>query len=196
MENYRLWKNTRYRKTTKYIILVPSMYFYDRKNPIYIDNIVRDSADLYVYDIWEKYFMRGQQQKYLPYHYFMTKVGDDGIAIKGQPDYNYSWYVEDLVSAGIIEFTYINSIVVMLDWNFALRTYDRRMASQLVYKVLNPVLKENKLSPERIVFIDDILKDNWKDIMDTSNLDYELGISTYFNFDIINQYLSQYKNYN
>lgn len=191
LENFRLVKDPVIRFRTEYIILVPILSF--REKTRYIDSVVINSMDLYVYNIWEKYLLHLCKHKYLPYHYFISRVGDDFVTIKGQPDVNKSYWLEDCVSASIIDLQYRNSIIVGIDYNFNIYNTDRRLCEQLSFKILSHLMKLYKLNPDRIKFLDEVLKDNWKENLEDSILEYTIEESKFFDFNILIPYINKYK---
>jgi hypothetical protein len=190
---FQLRRFKRIRLRTDYIVLIPSTLLIEEK--FFIDPLVINSGNMYTWGIWEKYFLHSLKKEALPCHYFTELVGEDYVTYKGLPDFQPSYFMEDLVSAGIIDYKYRNSLVVVVGENFNLHTLEKRLAEQLASKVLSPLLRINKLHPERIKFIDECFKEDWKTSLKYSTLDYKLTESKYFDINILLSAIFKYKYY-
>lgn len=190
---FQLKKFKRVRRRTDYILLVPSSLLIEKK--FYIDPIVLNSGYIYTWGIWERYFLEDLKKEALPCHYFSELVGEDYVTYKGLPDFQPSYFVEDLVSAGIIDYKYLNSLVVVMGENFNMHPLEKRYAEQLASKVLSPLLRQNKIHPERIKFIDECLKEDWKTSLKYSTLQYNIQESNFFNINILLSAVFKYKYY-
>lgn len=194
MESYRIYRaNKRKRLRTDYIILVPAECFLE--GSFYYPPFILNSGAKYTWDIWEKYFLKDLKHDTLPCHYFMERVNEDYVSINANPRFIPSYFIEDLAQAGIIDYKYRHSIVVMLGYNFNLYPMDRRMCTQLSYKILNPLMYDYNLHPERIKFIDECFKEGWQDFSKYSTLEYHLTESEHFDFDVLMPYIHQYNLY-
>lgn len=194
METYQIKRTKRKRIRTDYILLVPSVCFLEgnfQYSPLFLN-----SGGKYIWDKWEKYLIKDLGHEVLPCNYFFTRVNEDYLGIVGCPYFHPSYFVEDLVQAGVIDYKYLHSIVIMLDFNFNLYNMDKRFATQLSYKLLNPLLRMYKLQPDRIKFIDECYKEDWKDFTKYSRLTYHLTESEYFDFNQLMPYVHKYDLYN
>lgn len=189
-ESFKLPKDFRVRRNTDYIILVPSLLFRDKVIPP--DGLVLDSGPMYTWNIWEKYFLHKLGKESLPCHYYFDKVGKDYVTIVGQNEMNPSYFIDDLVQASIINYKYLNSIVIMIGEDFNKRGMNRRMLEQLVCKLLIPLMKRFKLNKTRIKFIDECFLPNWEDSLKYSKLRYTLTESSYFDINFLTQFINKY----
>lgn len=189
---WQIKKFRRIRRRTDYILLVPSVML---KEKFYIDPIVLDSGRVYTWGIWEKYFLNDLKKDALPCHYFIEQVAEDYVVYKGLADFQPSYFVEDLVSAGVINRRYLNSIVVVLGENYNRTVFEKRCAEQLSSKVIAPLLREYSLHPERIKFIDECLEEDYKESLSYSTLQYEIEPSKFFDINILLPAVFKYKNY-
>lgn len=193
METYQIQRVKLIRRRTDYIVLVPSTNFIQAQFPI--SPAVKDSGYSYTWGIWEKYFLKELRHAGLPCHYFIEEIGNDFACIVGQPKYNPSYFIEDLVQSGIIEYTYRNSLVIMMGYNFNLYGLEKRMCTHMASKLISPLLREYDLQPDRVKLIDECYKDNWKQYLKESILDYNLSETKYFDMNILTQFIFKYKNY-
>lgn len=118
METYQIKRTKRKRIRTDYILLVPSVCFLEgnfQYSPLFLN-----SGGKYIWDKWEKYLIKDLGHEVLPCNYFFTRVNEDYLGIVGCPYFHPSYFVEDLVQAGVIDYKYLHSIVIMLDFNFNL----------------------------------------------------------------------------
>lgn len=192
MNTFPIKKFKRIRRRTDYIILVPSLLL---KEDFYIDGIVEDSGRLFTYGIWEKYWLKELAKDSLPCHYFSERIAEDFYVMKCLPDFQPSYFLEDLVQAGIINYKYRNSIMVVIGENFNRYPLDRRFCEQISSKVLDPLLREYGIHQDRILFIDEILNSNWKESFKESTLKYNLVTSKHFDMNILRQAINKYINY-
>lgn len=191
-ENFPIYRDNIFRTRTNYVILVPSLYF---KEKFYIDNCVINSGSLFVYNIWTKYFMDSLKHKTLPFHYYIGKAGNDFTPLLGQPDCNKSYFIQDLVSASIIDYQYLYSLVIMIDFNFNYTIMEKRMGEILACRIINPILHNYNLQPTQVKFIDECYKDNWRENLKESTLEYELDESKFFDWALINPFIYKHKIY-
>lgn len=189
---WELRKFRRIRRRTDYIIIVPSLML---KENFFIDPIVIDSGKLYTWGIWEKYFLKELRKDALPCHYFVEQIGEDYTCIKGLPDFQPSYFIEDLVSVGVVDRKYLNSIIVVVGENYNRQTLSERCSEQVASKVICPLLRDFQLHPERVMFIDECLREDYQESMQYSNLEYDIETSKFFDMTIMRQAIFKYKNY-
>ena len=135
---YILRNNKRIRRRTDYIILTHSRNLIE---DFYIDPVVIQGYRGYTWGIWQNYFLRDLKKPTLPCHYFTEYLDDDFVIFKGLGDISFSYYLEDLASAGVIKFPYINSILIDVGVDFSLNIPDTRMYEHLCDKVICPLLR-------------------------------------------------------
>lgn len=193
MENFEIKRNILKRNYTRHIILTPATNFIESNS--YINNIVYNSSKYYTWDIYEKYFVENLHHYTLPCHYFIERVNEDYVSIVGEQIHSPSYWIELMANIGAINYDFRYSIVIGLGFNFNKYPLDRRLCIQLSKKVLCPLLYKYKLSPEDIYFIDDILNDDYQDIINTFMKGHKIIInkSKYFDINILMQYVEKYK---
>lgn len=194
METFQIKRVTGRRMRTDYIVLVPSICFIEKKYPI--SPVVYNSGGTYTWGIWEKYFLKDLKRRMLPCHFFLERINEDYTATVGSPYFTRSYFIDELVQTSIIDHRYLHSIVIMLGFNFNLYPTDRRLCTQLSYKLINPLLRQYDLNPTRVKFIDECFNDNWQDSLKDSKLDYELCESELFDINILIEYIHKYNEYN
>lgn len=192
MRTFPIVRYKRIRRRTDYIILVPSTCF--REN-FYITPLVEDSGDKYTWGIWEYYFYHDLQKEVLPCHYFTERIGEDFTNIVGLSEFHPSYFIEDLVQAGIVDYRFIHSIIISVGCNFNRYPVDKRFSMQITNKILDPLLRKYDLSPDRIKFIDECYKENWQESLENSTLQYKLEESKYFDMNQLTPFIHRYKNY-
>lgn len=193
METYQIKRIKTLRRRTDYILLIPSINFI--QSSMFITPLVKDSGYQYTWGIWEKYFLYDLRHKALPCHFFIEEIDNDFACIVGLAKYHPSYFLDDLVQAGIIDYRYRNSIVIMMNYAFDRHIPEKRMYIQMSNKVIDPLLREYDLQPNRVKLFDEFLNDDWEYYLKVSSLDYNLSTTKYFDMNILNQYIFKYKNY-
>lgn len=180
--NYRIWANRERRFRTDYIILnhLPNLEIKDHLLP----DDMKKSRNKYTWNQWQKYFIKWGNDRKLPVHYFIEMVDHDWAVMKGLEDTKPSYYLDELVSQGIIEGKYRNAVVVFIGENYDLRNLDPRCIEHLSSKVLVPLVKRFKLSWDRIMYLDECLTESFV------NSDFDITGSRWMyepmkNFDMV-----------
>lgn len=157
--NYRIWANRERRFRTDYIILthLPNLEIKDHLLP----DDMKKSRNKYTWNQWQKYFIKWGNDRKLPVHYFIEMVDHDWAVMKGLEDTKPSYYLDELVSQGIVEGKYRNAVVVFIGENYDLRNLDPRCIEHLSSKVLVPLVKRFKLSWDRIMYLDECLTESF-----------------------------------
>lgn len=188
---YKIKRFKRIRPKVDYIIITQSINLIDKN--VYIDPMVYQRSYKYTWGRWQEYFMRDLYKPALPCHYFSEFLDKDFVVYKGLPDIQPSYYIEDLVSAGIIEYKYLNSILVVIGENFTTDNLEQRLTDHLSDKVLCPLIRQKKLDYSRIKLLDDCLTENWEINLQSSILNYDIKPHTYFNPDLLDFSMKRYK---
>lgn len=180
--NYRIWANRERRFRTDYIILthLPNLEIKDHLLP----DDMKKSRNKYTWNQWQKYFIKWGNDRKLPVHYFTEMVDHDWAVMKGLEDTKPSYYLDELVSQGIVEGKYRNAVVVFIGENYDLRNLDPRCIEHLSSKVLVPLVKRFKLSWDRIMYLDECLTESFV------NSDFDITGSRWMyepmkNFDMV-----------
>ena len=180
--NYRIWANRERRFRTDYIILthLPNLEIKDHLLP----DDMKKSRNKYTWNQWQKYFIKWGNDRKLPVHYFIEMVDHDWAVMKGLEDTKPSYYIDELVSQGIVEGKYRNAVVVFIGENYDLRNLDPRCIEHLSSKVLVPLVKRFKLSWDRIMYLDECLTESFV------NSDFDITGSRWMyepmkNFDMV-----------
>lgn len=180
--NYRIWANRERRFRTDYIILthLPNLEIKDHLLP----DDMKKSRNKYTWNQWQKYFIKWGNDRKLPVHYFIEMVDHDWAVMKGLEDTKPSYYLDELVSQGIVEGKYRNAVVVFIGENYDLRNLDPRCIEHLSSKVLVPLVKRFKLSWDRIMYLDECLTESFV------NSDFDITGSRWMyepmkNFDMV-----------
>lgn len=181
---YIIRNNKRIKVFTKYIIITHSRNLLEDGKFIKPEAVAHNS--FFTAGVMEEYFMKTLKKYSMPYHYYVDSIGDDWFIFKELREYNPSYYIEDLVSAGVIEAKYLNSILVCISEDFSRYTIDRRMSEQLVSKLITDLIRKyNDLDITKVKYIDDCLTDNWKDNLSKSTLKYQYKEGIYYDRDLI-----------
>lgn len=135
--------------------------------------------------VMEQYFMRSLKKPMLPYHYYVDNISEDWYIFKGLREFQPSYFIEDLVSAGVIKYEYINSIIIVISDDFSRYPISGRMSEQLTSKLITELFREYKLHYDKLFYIDECLTDNWEENLRTSNLSYKYKTGPYFDKSMI-----------
>jgi esterase/lipase superfamily enzyme len=190
MYNYVIKNYKRFRRKTEYIIITHARNLIEN---FYIDPVVIQGSRHYTWGIWQRYWLDDLKKPALPCHYFMEYLDKDYVIYTGLYDFQPSYYIEDMVSAGIIDYKYLNSMLIIVGDDFSINTVERRMSEHLSDKVLTGLLRTYELDFTRIKYIDDCLKPEWKENLQNSVLEYKYEPAKYFDFQVIKGDLDKYK---
>lgn len=187
---YIIRNDRRIRRKTQYIILTHSRNLIE---DFYINPKVIQGYHGYTWGLWQKYFIKDLQKDLLPCHYFAEYLENDYVIYKGLGDVQYSYFLEDLVSASIIPYQYLNSILIDIGIDFSLYIPDNRLYEHLADKLICPLIREYKLDFTRVKYIDDCLNENWEENLKNSTLKYKYTKAQFFDFNILKLNLDKYK---
>jgi len=177
-------KNSRYdyRKKTKHIVLMPIANFYQKGSYILKDIFI--GTYRYTGALWQNYFHKELLMEKLPYHYFVELLNKDYTINVGCPFICRSTFLKELSDLYIIEYEMRDAILIAIQENFHIDTFDVRMAQHLCDKIISPYMYEYSIEPRNIVTFDSILKPNYKELMEKNRLRYEFIPMS--RFDMIN----------
>lgn len=187
---YIMYNSRRVRPFTKHIILTQVGNLIEDH---YISPDAITHNDFFTAGVIEEYCMRYLKKEQLPYHYYIDKIGDDWFNFKGLAEFQPSYFIEDLVQAGVIKYEYLDSIVIVLADDFTRYPVDNRMSEKLCHQVLSDLLRRYKLHFEQVHYIDDCLTDNWEENLKTSTLKYNYQLQKYFDFEKIKVNINKFK---
>lgn len=187
---YILRNYKRIRRKTEYIILTHARNLME---DFFIDNSVILPNHKYTWGIWQNYFIEDLKKPALPCQYFTEFLDKDYVVYKGIADFQPSYYIEDLVSAGVMKYQYLNSILVVIADDFSINTVDNRLAEHLSDKVLAPLLRQFNLDFTRVKYIDECLHDDWKNNLKYSTLQYKYVPQKFFDFQVIKSNIDKFK---
>jgi hypothetical protein len=180
----------RIRRKTEYIIITHARNLIEK---FYIDPIVIQGNRGYTWGIWQNYWIDEVKHPAVPCHYFVEMLDKDYVVYKGIHEVQPSYYVEDMVSAGVIDFQYLNSLLIVVADDFSINTVENRMAEHLSDKVITGLLREYKLDFTRVKYIDDCLTSDWENNLKFSTLEYKYTPAKYFDFQVIKTNIDKYK---
>jgi hypothetical protein len=191
MPQYIIRNYRRIRRKTEYIILTHARNLIE---DFYIDpSVIHSSNRKYTWGMWQNYWIDEVKHMVLPCHYFVEFLDKDWVVYKGLHEVQPSYYIEDMVSAGVIKYQYINSILIVIADDYSINTVDRRMSEHLCDKVITGLLREYSLDFTRVKYIDDCLTENWEENLKYSTLTYKYTPAKYFDFQIIKNNIDKYK---
>jgi hypothetical protein len=187
---YIIRNNRRIRRKTEYIIITHARNLMEK---FYIDPMVIQSNRQFTWGIWQQYWIEDLKREVLPCHYFQEFLDKDYVVYKGLADFQPSYYIEDLIQAGVMEYKYINSILIVVADDWSINTVERRLSQHLANTVLTPLLRQFELDFTRIKYIDECLMDDWENNLKYSTLEYKYTPARYFDFQVIKSDLDKYK---
>jgi len=180
----------RIRRKTEYIILTHARNLIEN---FYIDPIVIQGNRGYTWGIWQNYWVDEVKHMILPCHYFTELLDNDYVIYKGIHEIQSSYYIEDMVSAGVIDFQYLNSLLIVIGDDFSIHNVENRMAEHLCDKVLTGLIRQYHIDFTRIKYIDDCLTKDWENNLKFSTLAYKYTLGKFFDFQVIKKNLDKYE---
>jgi hypothetical protein len=175
------------------IIITPA-YNFIVKGTVFQPNMFIDSYKL-CWPYIEKYNYETLMGKQPPCHYFAEFYDKDFVFFKGVGDTQYSWFLRELIEKGAIHTQYSNSLLIMVADDYRIDVPSKRLLQGLANYIITPLMRQYKLSQERVLFIDSILRPDAKQTMlDNKDLNrrFMLDEATYYDH---NQLLFTIKDY-
>ena len=154
---YPLYINRDIRRKTEYVMLVHAPNFILQEHPVEAD--LEKGSRHYTWGEWQKYLTTWGDKTKLPNHYFMELVDTDYAVMKGLGETRPSYYLDELVTRGVIQHQYQNSLIIFLADDFSLHIPSKRFYEILSEKLLVPLMKLYKLDWSRIVYFDECITD-------------------------------------
>jgi len=187
---YQIRNFRRFRRKTEYIILTHARNLQEK---MYINNEVLRDNKYYTWGIWQKYWLDDLKRQALPCHYFVERIDTDYVVFKGLNDFQPSQYIEDMVSAGVMKYDYINAILIVIGDDFSMNTVETRLMQHLADKVVTGLLRTHELDFTRVKYIDECLSENWKESLESSTLDYQYKENLFYDKQILLTNINKYK---
>jgi hypothetical protein len=153
----REWNRSR---KPRNIILCPLFNLISEKT-MFDSAYLRSSYKL-TWNYVQNYFYHQQQMKSLPMHVYEEYLDEDYVFYLGCPSNKNSWFIEKLVQARVLNSQYRDDILVVLNGDYRESPPDFRMLEGLSHFVLAPLMEQYNLSKEHVLFIDDILLDDFE----------------------------------
>jgi hypothetical protein len=190
--DYIMRNNRSVRPFTKNIILTHTINLIE---DFYIEPDAITHNNFFTAGVMEQYFMHSLSKPLLPYHYYIDNIGEDWYVFKGMREFQPSYFIEDMVQAGVIKYEYLNSILIVLGDDFSRYTVNRRMSEQLASKLLTDLHKRYKLNFDKMLYIDECLNDNWEENLRMSRLKYHYKKGTFYDDAILRSDFNKFKTY-
>ena len=124
-----------------------------------VEEALAKGSRKFTWNDWQKYLTTWGNKTKLPNHHFIELVDDDYVVMKGLGETRPSYYLDELVEAGVIARQYQNALIIMIADDFNLRIPSKRFYEILAEKLLVPLLKLYHLDWSRIVYFDECLTD-------------------------------------
>src|SRR5699024_1350831 len=102
----------------------------------------------------------------LPMHYYVERIDRDYAVMKGITEYKPSYYLHELVDAGIIKRKYKDAVLIVIAEDFEYYAPEGRMLAHLSDKVLFHLHKQMGIDFNRIKTLDECFTDNYLDFVD------------------------------
>jgi hypothetical protein len=180
----------RFRRRTDYIMITHARNMMEK---FYIDPSVILPNNRYTWGTWQRYWMEDLKRDALPCHYYEEFLDRDYVVYRGLAEFQPSYYIEDMVQAGVIQYKYLNSILVVVADDWSVNTVERRLSEHLADKVLTPLMREYELDFTRVKYIDDCLMEDWEKNLKMSTLTYKYTPAKYFDFQVLKSDIDKFK---
>jgi hypothetical protein len=159
-DNFSIYEDRNYRRQTKYIILAS------------IGSMIPTEGGLLDPSIWggggnsEFTWARVQEffyyhpisiRKQLPMHFYSEFLQKDYVHYVGLPLSNRSWFMAKAVETGLLPIMYLDSIVIVLQENFAIENVESRLWKLLAHNVVTPLMRMLDISRLNVQFFEKIV---------------------------------------
>ena len=177
----------------KYIVLSP-LYNFFVEGTSYPANWEQSSFKYRWYKL-QQYFSHDLQQHELPFHWWAEYVDKDYAINVACPFTHRSHYIETLLDMKCLNYSYRESLLIAFDQDVRLEPVDRRMMEILGYQLIAPLLKTYKLDMNRLVFIDDIIEPNARELLSENRdlkLRYKYSPAKYYDHNITKTIIKEF----
>lgn len=150
----------------------------------------------YTYTAVDDYFRGDLFMREMPFHFMIEKVGQEWDIHLGCPTVNRSWYIQDLISAGIMSQYNANIRVVAIDDAFYENIPEERMYRKLWHCLFSGYMRKTNRDRRWLKFFDEEI--NWEEYEvkhKERKIDYTLTKSTFWNRHIFEKYQQYYRKY-
>jgi len=191
---YEIRNFERKRGSTKHIIIVPAHFFIEKNSFFNSRDTIGSSK--YTWGKWQRYFYLELVKWEMPCHFFVEQLGNDYGIFVGNPEYTPSYFLLDMVKYRLMDFDYVNSIVIGVLEDFTIDIPERRLYEMMASRILVPKILEYKTIKDNysVHFIDDIL--NWERLKEVEGMrdypEYDIRRSKYFSKTDLELYLKKF----
>ena len=187
---YIMRNSRRIRPFTKNIIIT---HAHNLIEDYYISPDAITHNNYFTAGVMEQYFMYSLKKPSLPYHYYVDNIAEDWYIFKGLREFQPSYFIEDLVSAGVMKYEYMNSILIVISDDYSRYNVDQRMSEQLMSKLITELFRKYKIHFDNLFYIDECLSDNWEENLKMSNLAYHYKKAPLFNKAMLKSDYNKFK---
>jgi len=178
-----LYKIHNYKKNKRdnridHIILTQAKNLYQKGTYLQPDNML--GSYHYTWGDWQSYFYEELKLKRLPMHYYTELVDQDYVIYKGLNKYTRSKFLQDLVKHHVIPYKYLDSLLVVIGEDYTVDPMDKRMYNHLSDKLFSEIMYYNDINYNQIIYLDDILTRDWKQMLKNSPLEYQIEPAKFF----------------
>lgn len=191
MARYMIRQDRRRRISPDTHVIITHMYNLELKGISYGDHDLIRGSYRYSWGRTQDYLLRHVYKYGLPMHYYVEQLEQDYVVFKGISEYKPSYYINELVDAGIIERKYRDSLLIVIAEDFEYYTAEGRMMAHLSDKVLFHLHKTMGIDFNKIKILDECFTDNYIDHVD--NFRFRFKPMTKFDKTRLRQYYTKYK---
>ncbi len=191
---YEIRKAREKHKQPKYIILSQVRNFYEFHTPL--KPILRLGTSTFTWNQWQRYFYKILQRWHIPFHYFIEQIANEFSVFVGEPEQSPSYFLEEMLDAGIIPEIYRESIVVGIGEDFSIEIAEKRMYEQLCFRLLVPLQIRNAkyIDHYHIVYLDEIIDwGRYKEAVEEKKIKFDIVPSTFFHEQTLRIFYRKYR---
>ena len=150
---YQIWKNKEIRPKTEYVIICQAKNTRETSFAYFNPLLIRSNST-YTWGEWQNYYMQDLKRRKLPCHYFVEYLDNDYVVYQGLSEEHPSYFIRELIEAGVVNSEYKNSILITVGENYNIDIPEYRMYEHLCSKCICSLMRRYKLHQERIVYFD------------------------------------------
>ena len=164
-------------------VMVNMKCFFE-KGSFLTPRVLKGEKGLIKFQKWRQYFYSERKYLTLPFHRYCEEVQGDWMICEGCNDMTRSWYIDNLVEAGIISDKYRNYHVIGISHDTSMLAYPDRLFMVLGDSVLSFYEKYHNMNLEtNIVFLQEILRNDWQIKLEQSGLRYQIVLDTHTDYN-------------
>ena len=156
---FSIRRDETYRHGNKHILIGMLENIIPIHGPMLPPNIYAAGTANYTWGLVREFFSKHPLARHMqiPFHYYAEYIEDDYSIAVGCPMTNRSWVLDMMVSSGVLNIDYADSILIILQESYYVENIEQRLYEHLSHYLLTPLLKDRKMQRSSIQFLEEVM---------------------------------------